>query len=148
MKIPLDITVLGMEPSESVDAKVRQRALGLERYSRRILRCEVWVKAEHGHHRKGPFYGVRVRVTVPNQEILVESQPPQQDVYVAIREAFDAARRNLEDAERGRPGQTRGHENGRRNPRPPRKNRGSRAEATTEDAEALPREDLVAGPPP
>lgn len=118
MKIPLEINVEGMEPSEAVEAKIRQRALGLERYSRRILRCEVWVKAEHGHHRKGPFYAVRIRLTVPNEEILVDFQPAQDDVYVAIRQAFDAARRKIEDAERGRPGHTRGHEQRHRRPRP------------------------------
>ena len=117
MKIPLDITVTGMKPSEAVEAKIRQRALGLERYSRRILRCEVWVQADHGHHRKGPFYGVRIRLTVPNEEILADFQPPQEDVYVAIRDAFDAARRKLEDSERARPGHARGHDQDRRRPR-------------------------------
>ena len=139
MKIPLEINVEGMEPSEAVEAKIRQRALGLERYSRRILRCEVWLKTEHGHHRKGPFYAVRVRMTVPNEEILVDFQPAQDDVYVAIRQAFDAARRELEDAERGRPGQTRGHEQRRRRPRPGPPGRG-RPEAVPAAGEAPPRE--------
>lgn len=134
MKIPLDIRVIGMEPSDAVEAKIRQRAAGLERYSRRIIRCEVWVEAEHGHHRKGPFYGVRVRVAVPDYDILVDFQPPQEDVYVAIREAFDAARRKLEDAERIRPSRTRGHEGRRRQPRPPRK--APPAETKTEGIDA------------
>jgi ribosome-associated translation inhibitor RaiA len=136
MKIPLEINVAGMEPSEAVEAKIRQRALGLERYSRRIGRCEVWLKTEHGHHRKGPFYAVRVRLTVPNEEILVDFQPAQDDVYVAIRQAFDAARRELEDAERGRPGHTRGHEQRRRRPGPgsPRKRRPAAAPAAAEAA--------------
>ena len=46
MRIPLDVTLRGMAPSEAVAARVRQRALWLERYSRRILRCEVWIDAE------------------------------------------------------------------------------------------------------
>jgi ribosome-associated translation inhibitor RaiA len=116
MKIPLRTTFLGMPPSDAVEAKIRQRALGLERFSRRITRCEVRVSADHGHHRKGPFYGVSVRLTVPGEEILIEIQPAHVDVYVSIRDAFDAARRRLEDAERGRPGHRRGHEQIRRRP--------------------------------
>ena len=146
MKIPLDITVTGMEPSEAVEAKIRQRALGLERYSRRILRCDVRVAADHGHHRKGPFYSARIRLTVPNEEILVDFQPAQEDVYVAIREAFDAVRRELEDAERGRPGHKRGHDQGRRHPRPRTKKAGSRAGTPSADAGAPPGKQLVAGP--
>jgi hypothetical protein len=61
---------------------------------------------------------VRIRLTVPKEEILADFQPAQEDVYVAIREAFDAARRNLEDAERARPGHVRGRELTRRRPRP------------------------------
>lgn len=145
MKIPLDITVAGMKPSQAVEAKIRQRAIGLERYSRRIQRCEVWVKAEHGHHRKGPFYEVRIRLTVPNQEIAVEFQPPDEDVYVAIREAFDAARRTLEDAERGRPGHERGHEQRRRHTRQRARKGKPRAEVPPAAAEASPGGDPAAG---
>jgi ribosome-associated translation inhibitor RaiA len=118
MKIPLDITVRGMDTSEAVEARIRRRALGLERYSRRIQRCEVWVEADHGHHRKGPLYGVRIRLTAPDAEIVVDYQPKEDDVHLAIGEAFDAARRKLEDFERERPGHRRGHEQVRRRPRP------------------------------
>jgi ribosomal subunit interface protein len=116
MKIPLEITVRGMPHSEAVEKKIRQRALGLERYSRRIQRCEVWLEAAHRHHRKGPFYAVRVRLTAKQEEIAVDFQPGQDDVYVAIRQAFDAVRRQLQDYERRWPGQTRGHEGSRRRP--------------------------------
>jgi len=117
MNLPLEITVQGMPRSEAVDEKIRQRALGLERYCRRIQRCEVWLEAEHRHHRKGPFYAVRVRLTVPKEEIVVERQPGEDDVYVAVRQAFDAARRQLQDYERRWPGLARGHESTRRRPR-------------------------------
>ncbi len=117
MKIPLEITVRGMPHSEAVEAKVRQRAMSLQRFSHRVQRCEVWVDAAHGHHRKGYHYGVRVRLTIPNDEICVELQPGEEDVYVAIRDAFDAVRRQLEDSERRRPGHTRGHEQAHRGSR-------------------------------
>ena len=106
-----------MPHSEAVEEKIRRRALGLERYSRRIQRCEVWLEAAHRHHRKGPFCAVRVRLTAPREEIAVDSQPAQEDVYVAIRQAFDAVRRQLQDYERRWPGHTRGREGAQRRPR-------------------------------
>ena len=135
MKTPLDIQFTGMRPSESVEAKVHQRIQRLERFSRRLLRCEVWIRAEHGHHRKGPFYGVRIRLTVPGREILADFQPPQEDVYVAVREAFDAVRRELEDFERLRPRRAGGHETFRRRPR-----RRARSGDQTRETAAVPAE--------
>ena len=118
MTIPLEVSTRGIPLSDAIDAKIRQRVAGLERRSKHMLRCEVWIEAAHrGHHRKGPAYGVRVRLIVPREELIVESQPAQEDVYVAIRQAFDAARRQLQDYERRWPGQERGHRLGRRQPR-------------------------------
>ncbi len=134
MKIPLDITLRGMAPSEAVEAKVRQRALGLERYSRRIVRCEVWIRGDSGHHRKGPIYGIRIRLTVPEEEIVVDFQAVEEDVYVAIRQAFDAARRKLEDYERRWPGHRKGQEQVRRRPRP----RTTAKEAAEESGDSAP----------
>ncbi|HTO87542.1 MAG TPA: hypothetical protein VMR54_08440, partial [Thermoanaerobaculia bacterium] len=68
----------------------------------------------HGHHRKGRLYGVRIRLTVPGDEIDIDRQPEQDDVYVSIRQAFDAARRKLEDFERGQRGKVKTHPRAKR----------------------------------
>jgi ribosome-associated translation inhibitor RaiA len=100
---------LDMPRSEAVEAKIRGRADQLSRFCADILKCEVWVASPHGHHRKGELYGVRVHLTVPGEEIDIDMQPEEADVYVAIREAFDAARRKLEDYERRRRGEVKAH---------------------------------------
>ncbi len=125
MNIPLDIAIRGIRPSEAVEAKVRRRASGLERYSKRISRCEVWIEADRAHHRKGPVYGARIRLTVPEEEIVVDLQPEEEDVFAAIRLAFDAARRRLQDYERRWPGRLRGRPQSRRRPRPAANSAGS-----------------------
>jgi cold shock CspA family protein len=103
MNIPLKITFLGIAPSEAVEAKIRQRAAELDQFSPLVQRCEVWAEAGHGHHHKGFLYNVRIRVTVPGEELDVDRQPEEEDIYVAVRDAFDALRRRLEDhARRGR----------------------------------------------
>jgi ribosome-associated translation inhibitor RaiA len=106
---PVEIHFLDMSRSDAIEAKIRERADHLSRFSDAILKCQVWIQSPHGHHRKGFQYGVRIRLTVPDEEIAAEMQPLEEDVYVAIRGAFDAARRKLEDYERRRRGEVKAH---------------------------------------
>ncbi len=108
------IHFLDMPRSESVEAKIRDRIDGLSHFSPDIQKCEVWVASPHGHHRKGRLYGVRIRLTAPGEEIDIDLQPEQDDVYVSIRQAFDAARRKLEDFERRQRGKVKAHPRAKR----------------------------------
>ena len=75
MILPLEINFQGIGHSEAVEAKIRERAEKLGQFAPRLARCEVWVNAPHRHHKKGPFYDVRVRMTVPGEELVVDHQP-------------------------------------------------------------------------
>jgi len=101
MQIPLQITFRQMAPSPAVEAHIRKRADALERYFDRIMGCRVVVEASARSQRKGKLYHVRVDLTVPGREIVVKRDPPEhhahEDILVAVRDAFDAARRQLED---------------------------------------------------
>jgi len=109
MNIPVQISVRDADSATEIEEKVRRRAMRLSRYSDDIQRCQVWVEAPHGHHRKGRLFKARIRLTVPDGELVVENQPQHDDVNVAIRDAFDAARRQLEDYMRRRRGQVKTH---------------------------------------
>lgn len=88
-----------------VDEQVRDAALehvaALERLSERITGCHVVIAQPHRHHRQGRLYSVRVDVVVPGAEIVVNREHPRdhahEDVFVALRDAFRAAERRLED---------------------------------------------------
>ena len=101
MQLPLQITFRHMEPSAAVEAKIRERAAELDRYYDRIMSCRVVVESPHRHHHQGALYHVRIDLTVPGGELMVSREPAEhhayEDVYVALRDAFDAARRQLED---------------------------------------------------
>ena len=105
----LKIQLLGMEPSPAVEARIRRWADRLSRYSEDIQNCQVWVESQHGHHRKGDLYSIRIRLTVPGEELAVDLQPNEEDVHLSIRKAFDATRRKLQDYERRRRGQVKAH---------------------------------------
>jgi len=101
MKQPLQITFRNMEPSEAVEANIREKAEKLDRFCGQIISCRVVFEAHHQHHHKGNLYHVRIDLTVPDNEIVVSRDPGEhhahEDAYVAIRDAFNAAHRQLED---------------------------------------------------
>ena len=112
--LPLQITFRDMDPSAAIEARVREKAEKLERFSDHLMSCRVVIEAPHRHHQKGKLYHVRVDLGVVGGEIVVDRAGPQdhahEDVYVAIRDAFGAAVRQLEDYERKRRGKVKAHE--------------------------------------
>jgi ribosomal subunit interface protein len=114
MQLPLQIVFRNMGPSEAIEAKVRERAERLEKFYEHIMSCRVVVELHHRHHHRGNLYHVRVDLKVPDGELVASREPgshhSHEDVYVAIRDAFDAIRRQLEDYTRRRRGELKTHE--------------------------------------
>jgi ribosome-associated translation inhibitor RaiA len=98
--IPLQITFRDMDHSDSVEDYVRKRAIKLSAV-RRIVACKVAVEAPHRHKNHGRHYRVRIDMTVPGSEVVVDRCPDVgdacADVYAAIDYAFDHALRRLRD---------------------------------------------------
>ncbi|MFU8818425.1 MAG: HPF/RaiA family ribosome-associated protein [Desulfurivibrio sp.] len=114
MKIPLEITFRHMDSSPAVAAKIREKAKKLERYHDHIMSCRVVVEAPHTHKRTGNLYQVRLDIKVPGKEFAITQHHPRdqahQDIYVAIRDAFEAAGRRLEEYGRVERGEVKAHE--------------------------------------
>lgn len=115
MKLPLQITFRGMDRSDAIEAQIREKAEKLDQYFPHIMACRVMVESQHKHHQQGNIYHVRIDLTVPGHEIVVSRDPKEhqahEDAYVAIRDAFDAAKRQLEDvARKWRPQNVKTHE--------------------------------------
>lgn len=111
MQLPLQITFRNIDPSPFV--RVSERASQLERFFDRIMSCRVVIEAPNRRHRRGRLYKVSVDVKVPRGEIAVTRNPAahhaHEDVDVAIRDAFDAIERRLEDYARRRRGDVKPH---------------------------------------
>ena len=115
MQIPLQITFRDMEPSDAVEAAIREKAAKLDHFYDHNMSCRVMVEAPHGHHHQGRLFQVRIDMTVPDGELLVTHEHhhkdhSHEDVYVAIRDAFNAMKRQLEDYARKRRGKVKTHE--------------------------------------
>jgi len=101
LEFPVRITFRNMEPSPTLEAKIREKASKLERFHGRITDCRVVVEAPHRHHQKGHLYKISIDLVLPGREILAKTgtgdNHGHEDAYVAVRDAFDAAARQLED---------------------------------------------------
>jgi cold shock CspA family protein/ribosome-associated translation inhibitor RaiA len=97
MQRPLKITSQNFVLPDEVETEIREKAAALDTYYARIIGCEVAVEAPAiAHHRNGGPFVVRIRLTVPGTELVTDHQG-REELSQAIREAFDAARRQLED---------------------------------------------------
>ena len=115
MQIPLQVTFKNMDSSEFVEARIREKAAGLERFSSHITGCRVVVEAPNRRGQQGKLYHVTVHATMPKGIDIVASHQHRkdhqhEDVYVAIQDAFDAAARQIEDAARKLRGDVKQHE--------------------------------------
>lgn len=116
MQAPLQITFEGgLEPSEALERRIRREAGKLERFHDRITSCRVAVIGRGGRRRNGDLFAVRLQITTPAQgDVMIDRNPPadhsHEDAFVAVRDAFDAARRRLQDHHRRMQGKVKVHE--------------------------------------
>ncbi len=100
MQIPLQISFENAEPSEAVRAAIEHEVERLEKYQHHIIGCRVAVVAPSTKHRHGAVYRINIWVTIPPHENIVVSHQPSRrvrvHVEVAIKDAFAAARRQIE----------------------------------------------------
>jgi ribosome-associated translation inhibitor RaiA len=113
MTVPLRISWKGMEPSPALEERIRKKADWLGRFHPRILLCEVTIAAPPRHDYHGLPYDVRVEVQIAGPNVVISREPPghgaECDPYVAVRDAFDAAARRLEEQVRRQRGHVKRH---------------------------------------
>jgi cold shock CspA family protein len=132
MQLPLQITFRNMGPTTEAEDWIRTESKKLETFYSQIMGCRVAIEVPHGHHRKGRLYHVRIDLTVPGSELVIKHEPslskeirqsggarmkkrqevktPHRDLQLAIRDAFRAAGRRLQDYARRQRGDIKRHE--------------------------------------
>jgi ribosomal subunit interface protein len=114
MQAPIQIAFEHVEHSDALEAAVRKEAQRLERFHDRITSMRVVIARPQHRHHKGDIYCVRIHVAVPGGKHIDVSHDPaatgrHEDVHVTIRDAFDAASRQLQDHVRRLEGETSPH---------------------------------------
>ncbi len=115
MQVPLEIAFRESEPSEKIRSEIEREAKRLEKFYGRITSCHVTVIAPHTRHQHGDLFTIDIRVAMPqHRDILVNKThgdvPEHEYAKIAIRDAFAAAQRQIEDAVREMRGQVKPHE--------------------------------------
>lgn len=96
MKQPLQITYLGLDSSDALDALVRAKAEKLDQFHPSIMACKVTIELVAKHQHQGRDFAVRIGVTVPQQELHVD-RVRNEDAHAALRDAFDDMKRQLDE---------------------------------------------------
>lgn len=113
MQIPLQITFRNIDSSDAVEARVRERLDRLTRFKDRITSCRVAIEGVR-RQKLAKLFKVRVDIAYPGGEVSVAREhhdaQSHEGVYLAINEAFEAARRQLADKAERQAGIVKSHE--------------------------------------
>lgn len=116
MQVPLEISFEGLAHSDFVEDRIRDEVSKLEQFFDKIISCHVTIYLPHKQKTKGNLFAVRIYVTLPGGKMIKVDRHPDkhhahEDPYVAIRDAFRAARRQLQERIRMWAGKVKTHEN-------------------------------------
>lgn len=120
MNTPLEISFKGLDKSAVIEAKIADRAAKLEKHFDRMTHCRVVVAAPNKHHHKGKTYEIKIDIGIPGSAPLIVTHESsvgqaQEDLKIALRDAFDSADRRLHEIVDKMNGSSRA-ERGRRRP--------------------------------
>ncbi len=112
MQIPVQIAFHGLDSSEAVETRIREKVAKLETYFDRITGCRVVVERHHRNTHAsgvGQPYHISIILDVPGDELVVKRDPKRdeslkdhEDIQIALRDAFAAMERQLKDYVRRR----------------------------------------------
>ena len=108
MELALQISLHGIKPSDALHNAIREKAEKLNRYYSHIMSCRVVLELAGRRKRQGKQFTVRIDLKVPGGEVVVTHEHDE-DVQIALRDAFDAAKRRLEDFGRKQRGDVKAH---------------------------------------
>lgn len=106
--LPVQISIRDIASSSTLENQILKRAEKLTQFYTRILNCRIAIDFLQKHKHQGKIYNVKIKIKVPGKE-LVANHKADQDIYVAIRDAFNAIERQLEEHARKRHGKVKTH---------------------------------------
>ena len=105
MESPLQIRFHGFEHRPELDELIRKRAGELDAMTgQRLTSCHVVVELGHEHRAGARLFHARIDLALPGGVIAINREPhdqhPHEDAGIAVRDAFDAAHRQIEHWQR------------------------------------------------
>ena len=101
---PVEIVFHHVDRSANLELAIREQAAKLEKFADGITNIRVTVDRPHARHQQGTLFEVRVDVRIGATEIVAGrdhgNDHSHEDVYIAVADAFAAARRRVQDFSR------------------------------------------------
>lgn len=94
MQQPLQITIKDIESTPAIEEHIREKVDKLSQFSDNIISCHVVIEQVQKHQQAGRLHNVRITVGVPGKE-LISTRHPDENLWIAIRDAFDNIRQQL-----------------------------------------------------
>lgn len=115
MQVPLQITFRNMETSDRIDTDIRKRVDKLTSHHPEIISCHIVVEAPAQHHQKGGLFKTRIDISCPEGKFVINREPSAQhkeaeDVFISLRDAFNAVDRQMDEYSCKRKGEVKRHE--------------------------------------
>ena len=96
MQQPVQITFKEIDHSEELSKLIHEKADKLQQFFENIISCHIVIEQTQKHKNQGKLNNVRINLGVPGKELVVTNNE-RENLHIAIRDAFDNLRRQLED---------------------------------------------------
>lgn len=96
MQQPIQVTFKDVDHSASVEEHVREKAEKLNQFNQDIISCHITLDLQQKKQNQGNLYTVHITTSVPGKEF-VASHNGDENMYIAIRDAFDNMRDQLKE---------------------------------------------------
>ncbi|MDG6774001.1 HPF/RaiA family ribosome-associated protein [Thiomicrorhabdus sp. ZW0627] len=114
MQVPLQITFKDIKHSDAVEDRIKEKVKKLEQFAREIISCSVVIEAPHRKHQQGNLFSIKINLSVPGHDLVAtknsDNDHTHENMYIALRDAFGAIQRQLQDLTRKQRGKVKLHE--------------------------------------
>jgi cold shock CspA family protein/ribosome-associated translation inhibitor RaiA len=116
MQVPIKVVYRNLLPQykEGIEGEVRLLAGRLDKFHPDIISCRIVVEMPHKRHHEGNLFRATITLNIPDKQIVVSREHPfsqiHENIYVAVRHAFDDAIRQLEEYDLIKSNDVKGHD--------------------------------------
>jgi putative sigma-54 modulation protein len=102
MTVPLEIHFHGLDKSDAMEQRVREKFAKLERHFQHMSACRVVLEAPHRNPAKAKVFQVKIEISVKGKNPIIinherEGAHANEDLGLTIRDAFEAAVRKVDE---------------------------------------------------
>ena len=101
MDTPVEVHFHGIDKSEAIEQRVRDKVAKLGRHFSRMTSCRVVLDAPHRSPQKPKVFLIKIEIGVPSRRPIIvsherEGSHASEELLLALRDAFEAALRKVD----------------------------------------------------